>query len=77
MLERLLHHGYAVVAVERAGTGASSGSVHPSWEVAAREADQVLDWIAAQPWSNGRIGMFGDSYEAMTQYAARRYSTLR
>jgi putative CocE/NonD family hydrolase len=56
--------------VERAGTGASFGRTHPSWEIAAREADQVLDWIAAQPWSDGRVGMFGDSYEAMTQYAA-------
>ena len=69
-LGEMLRHGYAVVAVERAGTGASTGSVHPSWEIAAHEADQILDWIAAQPWSNGSIGMFGDSYEAMTQYAA-------
>jgi putative CocE/NonD family hydrolase len=69
-LERLIRHGYAVVAVERAGTGASFGRTHPSWEVAAREADQVLDWIAAQAWSDGNVGMFGDSYEAMTQYAA-------
>ena len=69
-LGELIRHGYAVVAVERAGTGASTGSVHPSWEVAAREADQILSWIAAQPWSNGKIGMLGDSYEAMTQYAA-------
>jgi putative CocE/NonD family hydrolase len=69
-LQPLLEHGYAVVVVERPGTGASFGSVHPSWEVGASEADQLLGWIAAQPWSDGNIGMFGDSYEAMTQYAA-------
>jgi hypothetical protein len=42
----------------------------PSLEAVAQEADEILNWIAAQPWSNGRIGMFGDSYEAQTQIAA-------
>ena len=69
-LRNLIEHGYVVVAVERSGTGASSGRVRPSFELAAREADEILDWIAAQPWSNGKVGMFGHSYEAMTQYAA-------
>lgn len=69
-LGAMLRHGYAVLAVERRGTGASFGVARPSFEDAAREADEILDWIAAQPWSDGRVGMFGDSYAAMTQYAA-------
>ncbi len=69
-LGNMVKHGYVVVAVERAGTGASFGRSSPSWEVSAREANEILDWIAAQPWSNGDIGMYGASYEAMTQFAA-------
>jgi putative CocE/NonD family hydrolase len=69
-LETMLKHGYAVIVVERPGTGASFGVMNPSLEAVAQEADEILNWIAAQPWSNGAIGMFGDSYEAQTQIAA-------
>ena len=27
----------------------------------------TIEWIAAQPWSNGRTGMVGSSYAAITQ----------
>ena len=69
-LARLLHHGYAVVVVERSGTGASSGLLSAAFGDVAAEADQVLNWVAARPWCNGRIGMFGTSMVAMAQYAA-------
>jgi uncharacterized protein len=29
----------------------------------------TLEWIVGQPWSNGRVGMFGDSYYGYTQWA--------
>jgi hypothetical protein len=69
-LERLVRHGYAVVVVERSGTGASFGVANLSHEAAATEANDILNWIAAQPWSNGRIGMYGESFQAMVQFAA-------
>jgi putative CocE/NonD family hydrolase len=69
-LKNMLHHGYAVVVVERPGTGASFGRMDPSFEVGARQADEILDWIAAQDWCDGHIGMFGDSWQAMIQFAA-------
>jgi putative CocE/NonD family hydrolase len=69
-LELLVKHGYAVIVVERPGTGASFGISDPTFEAAAREADQILDWIAAQPWSNGKIGMYGDSWQGQIQLAA-------
>ncbi|MDP3739489.1 MAG: CocE/NonD family hydrolase [Hyphomonadaceae bacterium] len=31
---------------------------------------QLLDWITAQPWSNGRVGVYGQSFVALTAYAA-------
>jgi putative CocE/NonD family hydrolase len=69
-LEPLILHGYAVVVVERLGTGASFGVMDPSFEVGAREADEILNWIAAQPWCDGNIGMYGDSWQAQIQFAA-------
>ena len=35
-----------------------------------READEIIDWIAAQSWSDGGVGMFGDSIQAQMQYRA-------
>lgn len=67
-LDDMIKHGYVVVVVERAGTGASFGVISPSFEVAT--ASEILDWIAAQPWSDGNIGMFGDSWQAQMQFAA-------
>ena len=69
-LETLLKHGYAVIVVERPGTGASFGVMNGSFEVGAREADEILNWIAAQKWCDGNIGMYGDSFQAMIQFAA-------
>lgn len=69
-LKDMIKHGYVIVVVERPGTGASFGVNPPSFKIAARQASEVLDWIAAQPWSDGNIGMYGDSWQAMIQYAA-------
>ncbi len=69
-LKRLLKHGYAVVVVERSGTGASTGLLSPAFADVAIEIDEVLNWVAAQPWCDGNVGMFGTSMVAMAQYAA-------
>jgi putative CocE/NonD family hydrolase len=56
--------GFALVLVDARGTGASFGT--RSGELTAREiADygDVIDWVAAQPWSDGRVGVYGTSYE--------------
>lgn len=56
--------GYAVVKVDARGSGASTGSRQIEWspeEVA--DYGEVVDWIVAQPWSNGRVGGYGISYE--------------
>jgi putative CocE/NonD family hydrolase len=66
----LVSHGYAVVVVERPGTGASFGKLNLSFEVAAKEADEILNWIAAQKWSDGKIGMYGESWQGAIQLAA-------
>ena len=69
-LENMLKHGYAVIVVERPGTGASFGVMNASFEVGAKEVNEILDWIATQNWCDGNIGMYGDSFQAMIQFAA-------
>jgi uncharacterized protein len=34
------------------------------------DARAVIDWISRQPWSDGRVGMYGGSYNGFTQWAA-------
>jgi putative CocE/NonD family hydrolase len=69
-LKNMLKHGYAVIVIERPGTGASFGVMDASFEVGAKEVNEVLNWIAAQKWCDGNIGMYGDSFQAMIQFAA-------
>jgi uncharacterized protein len=62
--------GYAVVRVDGRGSGRSPGFLDP-WS--AREAHDIyeaIEWCAAQPWSNGRVGLSGTSYLAMNQWQA-------
>ncbi len=59
--------GYAVVVVDARGSGASFGTRR--YELSRDEVSdygEVADWIVAQPWSNGRIGAYGGSYEGNT-----------
>ncbi len=69
-LGEMLRCGYAVVVVERPGTGASFGRTNMAFEALAKEANEILNWIAAQPWSDGHIGMFGNSWQGQIQLAA-------
>lgn len=67
----VVKHGYIVVSVDRPGMGASFSSPTPgTMETAARFENEIIDWIAAQPWSDGNIAMYGDSQQAMVQFAA-------
>ncbi len=52
--------GYAIVVVDRPGTGASFGQLDLSPATGAKKANEILNWIAAQKWCDGNIRMFGD-----------------
>jgi uncharacterized protein len=66
----MLRSGYAVIVVDRPGTGASFGQWTADPDQLEGELNEILNWIAAQPWSDGNIGMFGDSIQAQIQYRA-------
>ena len=56
-------YGYAVVIVDVRGTGASFGAREGFRSPAERlDYHDVVDWIARQPWSDGRVGITGISY---------------
>ncbi len=56
--------GLAYVAVDARGTGASFGTSSGPWSpVEQDDAKHVLDWIVAQPWSSGKVGAIGTSYD--------------
>jgi putative CocE/NonD family hydrolase len=70
-LTTMLKHGYVVVSVDVRGSGASFGTYDgPFSEKESQDAYDVTEWLAKQDWSNGKIGMFGVSYLAITQYMA-------
>ncbi|HEX5207827.1 MAG TPA: CocE/NonD family hydrolase [Steroidobacteraceae bacterium] len=56
--------GFVGAAVDIRGFGASGGTP-PNREYSAQEqadGEQVIAWVAHQPWSNGNVGMFGISW---------------
>ncbi|MFZ1931810.1 MAG: CocE/NonD family hydrolase, partial [Candidatus Sulfotelmatobacter sp.] len=56
--------GYVSVRVDIRGTGTSEGRP-PDREYSEQEqsdGEQVIAWLAHQPWSNGNVGMFGISW---------------
>jgi uncharacterized protein len=62
---------FAVILVDARGSGASGG--YRAMEFSSAEiADmgEVAAWAAQQPWSNGRVGTFGISYEGNTAETA-------
>ncbi|MEZ4585737.1 MAG: CocE/NonD family hydrolase [Gemmatimonadales bacterium] len=73
-------HGYGVVWGDVRGTGASFG-VWPHHRTRDETLDfsDVMDWIVAQGWSNGRIGAWGSSYTANTAdwMAERNHPALK
>lgn len=58
--------GYAVVFVDSRGTFGSEGEYYP-YVNEGRDAFDVQQWIGRQPWSDGKVGMWGKSYPAFIE----------
>ncbi|MHB1133197.1 MAG: CocE/NonD family hydrolase [Chloroflexota bacterium] len=70
-LKTLLKNGYVVAAADIRGTGASFGVWNgPFHEREREDTYDLTEWFAAQPWCNGRVGMYGLSNMAVNQFAA-------
>jgi len=62
-------HGYNVVIQDVRGRGDSEGDFYPFRDEGPDGADTIA-WLRARPESNGRVGMYGFSYQGMTQLLA-------
>jgi hypothetical protein len=67
MIKNFIRCGYALVAVDVRGSGASFGcSKHPWTKDEIQDGYKIVDWIINQPWSNGIVGASGISYSGTT-----------
>ncbi len=65
----LLRHGYVYVRATSRGAGASYGTRESDMTgLEARDGHDIVEWIARQPWSDGKVGMRGSSYPGMAQH---------
>ncbi len=61
--------GYVVVAQDVRGRYHSEGDWYP-FKYESQDGYDTVEWAAALPYSNGKVGMFGGSYVGATQYLA-------
>lgn len=61
--------GYVIVAQDVRGRYASEGDWYP-FKYESQDGYDTVEWAAALPYSNGKVGMFGGSYVGATQYLA-------
>ncbi len=69
--ERYVRAGYAVVSMDSRGRYGSEGDWVPFTVAHTGDAEDGYDsveWLAAQPWCNGRVGTLGASYNAWMQW---------
>ena len=70
-LDRYVKAGYAVVVQDTRGRGDSDGQFD-FYFPEGKDGYDTIEWIAKQPWSNGRVGMDGGSYLGAVQWLAAR-----
>ena len=61
-------HGYAVANPDVRGVVDSEGDSVLWDRQEGRDCHDVVEWLAAQPWCSGRVGMSGTSYLAVSQW---------
>jgi putative ATP-binding cassette transporter len=64
-------HGYVGVVAYTRGRLITGGHVLP-YQHDGADARAVIGWIARQPWSDGRVGMYGSGYSGFTPWAAMK-----
>ncbi|MGH2712156.1 MAG: CocE/NonD family hydrolase [Actinomycetota bacterium] len=63
---KVFERGYSVVMVSLRGTGGSTGCLDILGPGEQTDVATAIRWAATQPWSNGKVGMYGKSYDANT-----------
>ncbi len=66
--ERWVPNGYIVIQADLRGAGASPGVLDPMSRRETEDYATLITWAAHQPWSTGKVGLLGTSYQAINQY---------
>ncbi len=66
--EKWVPDGYVCLRVDSRGAGRSPGYMDVWSPRESEDLYQCIEWAAAQPWSNGKVGINGISYYAMNQW---------
>lgn len=69
-LQPLIENGFAHAAVNPRGTGISDGCLGHGNAQDIRDARAVVEALAEPAWSNGKVGMYGPSFDGWTQSLA-------
>ena len=64
-------NGYVFAVVDVRGRGDSGGAFHPFIQE-ARDGHDVVEWLAAQPFCDGKVAMWGYSYGGYDQWATAK-----
>lgn len=64
-------HGYVYALVDVRGRGDSGGLFDP-FAQEPRDGYDVVEWLAKQPWANGKVAMWGGSYAGYDQWATAK-----
>lgn len=67
---RLIRKGYALAYFSVRGTGSSEGCFDGGGDLDQSDQGDIIDWIEAQDWSNGRVGMVGLSAPSRASWQA-------
>lgn len=70
-IKQSVDKGYVGVIAYTRGKRYSPDEIFP-YEHDARDAYDLIDWISKQDWCDGRVGMYGGSYNGFTQWAAAK-----
>ncbi len=62
------NQGYAVVNPDARGAFSSEGDIHHWGSQEAEDAYDLIEWLAAREWCNGRLGLTGNSWLAIVQW---------
>ncbi len=69
VVQVLLSNGYAFARADMRGSGASTGWRMDFMPEIMDDGKEIVDWMAAQSWCDGNIGMMGGSYLGWSQLA--------
>ncbi len=66
--EYWVHNDYVVIAADSPGSGKSTGDLDLFGPTEAQAFYDLIEWAGGQEWSNGRVGLNGESYFGVSQW---------